>query len=110
MIEYRRFRNTDPPHVLRLWQTAGLGRGAALGLSADQFDDLTFAQPYFDRNGLIVACDNATVVGYVHAGFKADAPSARFAGLKAPSVAVIVAPNIGGKGSAASWSNSRNNI
>ncbi len=69
MIAYRSFRNTDPPHVLRLWQSCNLGRGAALGLTADQLDDLTFAQPYFDGNGLILACDEERVVGFVHAGF-----------------------------------------
>jgi ribosomal protein S18 acetylase RimI-like enzyme len=41
-------------------------------LSADQFDDLVFAQPYFDRNGLILACDDGNPVGFVHAGFGAD--------------------------------------
>lgn len=69
MIEYRSFHNADPPHVLHLWQTCGLGRGAASGLTADQFDDLTFAQPYFDRKGLILATEDCRVIGYVHAGF-----------------------------------------
>ena len=56
-----------------MWQSSGLGRGAATGLSADQFDDVVFAQPYFDPNGLILACEGTNVVGFAHAGFGADA-------------------------------------
>ncbi len=39
----------------------------------DAFDMLVLAEPYFDRNGLIVACDGKEVVGFVHAGFGANA-------------------------------------
>ncbi len=92
MIEYRRFRNTDPPQILRLWQIAGLGRGAASGMTADQFDDLTFAQPYFDPQGLILACEGAQVIGYVHAGFKADASQKELCKSEGSICAVIVAP------------------
>lgn len=92
MIEYRRFRNTDPPHVLRLWQSAGLGRGATSGITSDQFDDLTFAQPYFDRQGLIIAWDGPQAVGYVHAGFKADAAQQLLCHSEGVICAVMVAP------------------
>ncbi|MGC4089153.1 MAG: GNAT family N-acetyltransferase [Polyangiaceae bacterium] len=92
MIEYRSFRNSDPPHILRLWQNSGLGRGAASGLSADQFDDLTFAQPYFDPQGLIVACDADEIVGYVHAGFGATAAEDCLCRNAGVICAVIVAP------------------
>jgi ribosomal protein S18 acetylase RimI-like enzyme len=93
LIEYRRFRNTDPPHVLRLWHSCGLGRGAALGLSADQFDDLVFAQPYFDPKGLILACDGTNVVGYVHAGFGIDPAQARLCHDHGVVCAVMVDPD-----------------
>lgn len=92
LIEYRRFRNTDPPAVLRLWQSAGLGRGAATGLTADQFDDLIFAQPYFDRNGLIIACDDGKAVGFVHAGFRADATQQQLTCAEGAICAVMVLP------------------
>lgn len=92
MIEYRTFRNADPPEILRLWQTSGLGRGAATGITADQFDDLTFAQPYFDPRGLILACEGSKVVGYVHAGFGADASQQCLCPNEGTICAVIVDP------------------
>lgn len=73
MIEYRRFQNSDPPHIRRLWREAGLGRGAATELDADSLETVVFAQPYFDRNGLILAVDGDQIVGFVHAGFRATA-------------------------------------
>lgn len=84
MIQYRPFRNNDPPHLLRLWHASRLGRGAALGFPCEVLDMLIFAEPYFDKHGLIVACDvldegaagspvrNTRLevpVGFVHAGF-----------------------------------------
>jgi len=69
VIEYRQFRNSDPPHLLRLWHECGLGRGAALGISCDEFDELVIAQPYFDPAGVILACRDGVPVGFVHAGF-----------------------------------------
>lgn len=78
--------------MLRLWHTAGLGRGAATGLTADQFDDLTFAQPYFDPNGLILACDGSKVVGYVHAGFGTDATQSQTCREQGVICMVIVQP------------------
>ncbi|WP_166828588.1 GNAT family N-acetyltransferase [Thalassoroseus pseudoceratinae] len=69
MIEYRTFQNGDPPQVAELWENSGLGRGAAGNLRTDAFEYLNFAQPYFDRAGLILACEEENVVGMVHAGF-----------------------------------------
>ena len=73
MIEYRPFRNSDPPQLVRLWHESGLGRGAAHGFNYEAFDRLLFGQHYFDRAGLIVACDGTLIVGFVHAGFRGDA-------------------------------------
>jgi len=73
LIEYRPFHNTDPPQIVDLWNFGKLGPGAALEFPNDALDMLVLAEPYFDRNGLIVACDGAEVVGFVHAGFGANA-------------------------------------
>lgn len=73
MIDYRRFQNTDLPRLVKLWNQAGLGRGAAAGFGCDVFDDVVLAQTYFDRDGLIVATDGAEVVGFAHAGFGPNA-------------------------------------
>ncbi len=70
MIQYRHFRNTDPPHLAKLWRDCSLGRGAAGGLRCDAFETLNFAQPYFEPQGFILAIDeDEAVVGMVHAGF-----------------------------------------
>jgi GNAT superfamily N-acetyltransferase len=74
VIEYRAFRNYDPPQILRLWEQAGFGHGAAQRLSNDMsFDMVNYSQTYFDRNGLILAIDDGTPVGFVHAGFGCSA-------------------------------------
>ena len=69
MIEYRHYRNSDPPQILTLWNQSGLARGGATGIPHDLLDQLLFAQPYFDRRGLILACEDDRLVGMVHAGF-----------------------------------------
>lgn len=98
MTEFRAFHNTDPPHLLRLWHAAGLGRGAAECLGIDAFEVLIFSQPYFDPNGLIVAVEDDEVVGFALAGF---GPNDELSGLDyAHGVicAVIVHPNHRRKG------------
>lgn len=69
VIAYRHFRNGDPPQLLNLWHSCGLGRGAAFGITCDALDLLVFSVQYFDPRGLIVALDESRVVGFVHAGF-----------------------------------------
>ena len=72
MIEYRPFRNSDLPQLVRLWHECGLGRGAASGFRYEAFDRLVIAQHYFDPLGLIVACDAGRQIGFVHAGFRSN--------------------------------------
>lgn len=73
LIEYRTFRNDDPPKILGLWNQAGLSGGAAQGFSCDAFDMLVYAQPYFDPLGMIVAEVDGQPAGFAHAGFGCDA-------------------------------------
>ena len=93
MIEYRRFRNSDPPHIRRLWREGGLGRGAATALDADSLETVVFAQPYFDREGLIVASDGDRPVGFVHAGFSPTPDEQHLAHDEGTIHAIIVAPS-----------------
>lgn len=72
MIEYRPFRNTDPPELTDLWNFGRLGPGAALEFPNEAFDMLVLAEPYFDRRGMILAWDGRELVGFVHAGFGAN--------------------------------------
>lgn len=92
VIEFRRFRNSDPPHVRRLWQTCGLGRGAAQDFDSDAIETVVFAQPYFDPAGLILACAGDDVVGYVHAGFAATDQGSRIGTHDGVIAAVMVRP------------------
>ena len=71
MIEYRSFRNFDPPGIWMLWRDGQMGRGAALPRSIDAFEDQNYGQPYFDPAGLIVALEGHWIVGIAHAGFGA---------------------------------------
>ena len=69
MIEYRHYRNNDSPGLLILWNESGLARGGATDITLSLLDLLLFSQPYFDRQGLILACEDDRLVGMVHAGF-----------------------------------------
>jgi len=93
VIEYRSFRNYDPPQIVRLWNQAGLGSGAALHLTNDvSFDMMNYSQPYFDNNGLIVACDNGRIVGFVHAGFGCESDGNSLDRRQGVICAVVVHP------------------
>jgi ribosomal protein S18 acetylase RimI-like enzyme len=93
VIEYRTFRNSDPARIVALWNGCPLGRGAATGVSVDAFETLNFAQPYFDREGLILACAGAEIVGFVHAGFGTNAEETGLAFDSGVICAVLVHPS-----------------
>src|SRR5579884_2359145 len=89
VVEYRTFRNTDPPGLLRVWNEALTGRGAAPLPSATALEEHVFAKPYFDPAGLVVAVEGKRPVGFAHGGF---GPSADGAALdRAAGVVAMVA-------------------
>lgn len=69
LIEYRPFRNTDPPQLAEVWRSQGAERGLMQPMSVANFERLVLSKPIFDRQGLIVAVDGKKVVGFAHAGF-----------------------------------------
>ena len=69
MISYRSFRNTDPPALAAVWNEAFPGRGAVKLRHSSALENYVFSKPYFDPQGLIVAVEDATPIGLVHAGF-----------------------------------------
>lgn len=69
MIQYRTFRNPDPPRILELWLECPLGRSGARPHSTDVFEVFNYAQLFFDPAGMVLACDGPQVVGLAHAGF-----------------------------------------
>ncbi|MBT4864814.1 MAG: GNAT family N-acetyltransferase [Planctomycetaceae bacterium] len=93
MIEYRPFHNSDPPAIFAVWKDSGLGRGAVQLASTDPLETMVFAQPYFDRDGLIVACDESRVIGFVHAGFGVVADESRLDRERGVICVVMVHPD-----------------
>jgi ribosomal protein S18 acetylase RimI-like enzyme len=68
-IRYRTFRNQDPPQLAEIWRARARERGLMHPMSAELFEQLVLAKPYFDKEGLIVALDGDVAVGFVHAAF-----------------------------------------
>jgi GNAT superfamily N-acetyltransferase len=92
VIEYRCFRNSDPPDVLSLWNDSQLGRAAADGVSSDAFEVFVFSQPYFDRKGFILAHEGERLVGFAHAGFGSTADGSSLSHEVGVICAVVVHP------------------
>ncbi len=69
MMQFRSFRNDDPPALAEIWSNQPPLRALLQPLSAYALDRLVMSKPYFDRHGLIVAVEEGKPVGFVHAGF-----------------------------------------
>lgn len=78
MIGYRPFLNTDPPALADIWNAQPPARGLMQPMTAAALDELVLSKPYFDRYGLLVACDDRRPVGFAHVGF---GPRADYSGL-----------------------------
>jgi ribosomal protein S18 acetylase RimI-like enzyme len=95
MIEYRCFRNEDPPRLADVWRTAELGPCGFQPMTSAWLEACVFSKPYFDREGLIVALHGQRIVGFAHAGF---APSPDLSGLDTTTgttMLVVVVPHEG---------------
>ena len=57
MIEFRCFRNDDPPRLADVWRSADLGPAAMQPMTSALLEVAVFSKPYFDSQGLIVALD-----------------------------------------------------
>lgn len=68
MIEYRKFRNADPPQLVELWNASLAGRGAVTLRGNNSLERHVFAKPFFDPAGLVLAEDNHRVIGFGHFG------------------------------------------
>ncbi len=93
MVEYRSFRNSDPPQIVRLWHECELGRGAAKGFTPDLLEQVNFCQPYFDPHGLILAHEDNQLLGLVHAGFAIDEVEGRVQAETGVVTAIMVRPD-----------------
>jgi GNAT superfamily N-acetyltransferase len=72
LIRYRPFQNWDPPALAEIWRTQAPLRGRVQSVTPQLLEQHVFSKPWFERQGLIVACDGARPVGFVHAGFGAS--------------------------------------
>lgn len=73
MIHFRRFTNFDPPRIAMIWNEGLAGRGAAQLRLVAGLERYYLSKLYFDPAGLILAFDDQTPVGFVHAGFGPNA-------------------------------------
>jgi ribosomal protein S18 acetylase RimI-like enzyme len=73
VIQYRTFRNTDPPGLVEVWNDALTGRGSVRLRNSSPLERFTFSKLFFDPAGLILALADGQCVGFVHAGFGANA-------------------------------------
>jgi ribosomal protein S18 acetylase RimI-like enzyme len=69
VVQYRSFRNSDPPGLAQVWNEAFTGRGAVPLRHSSPLERHAFCKPYFDPAGLIVAVEDDVCVGFAHAGF-----------------------------------------
>lgn len=93
MFTYRSFLNTDPPLIVELWRSRAGQRGLMQPVSADLFEQLIFAKPYFDAAGLILAFDGERAVGFAHAGFGADEDGRRLLRQYGVTCVIVVRPD-----------------
>lgn len=97
-IHYRPFRNSDPPALAEIWRSQPPERGLVQPLSADQFEQLVLAKPYFENTGLIVALDGSQPVGFAHAAFGPTDNEEGLSTLLGVTCLVMVRPNYQGRG------------
>ncbi len=67
MVEYRPFRNTDPPRLATVWNETFTQRGASRLSNNSLLERYVFSKTIFDRQGLIVAEVDGQCAGFVHA-------------------------------------------
>jgi ribosomal protein S18 acetylase RimI-like enzyme len=76
VIQYRKFRNTDPPALVEVWNDALTGRGAVRLRNSSPIERHTLSKLFFEPEGLILAEEDGRCAGFVHAGFRASADGA----------------------------------
>jgi ribosomal protein S18 acetylase RimI-like enzyme len=71
VITYRRFRNTDPPALVEIWNESLHGRGSYPVRNPSLFERWIFSKPYFVHDDITVAVDDETgkLAGFSLSGF-----------------------------------------
>jgi ribosomal protein S18 acetylase RimI-like enzyme len=98
VVDYRGFRNTDPPGLAVIWNEAFTGRGEVRLRHSSPLENYVFSKPYFDSEGLIVAVEDDALVGFAHAGFGPNAAQTALSRTEGVICLVGVRPSHRGKG------------
>jgi GNAT superfamily N-acetyltransferase len=93
MLQYRTFRNTDPPLLAELWRSRADQPGLVQPVSVDLFEQLVFGKLHFDYPGMILAFDDGRLVGFVHAAFGFDDGAGRFRRDQGVTCMMVVRPD-----------------
>ncbi len=93
MIRYRPFENRDPPGLAEIWRTQRPIRGRLQTVTPQTIEEHVLAKPWFDRHGLIVACEGSRLVGFIHAGFSANCEHTGIDCSEGTSCLLMVAPH-----------------
>ena len=75
-----------------------MGRGVAAGLTVDAFEYFVFAQPYFDKHGVVLALDGDRLVGYAHATKAVNDDESGLSESRGSVIALLVHPDFRRKG------------
>jgi ribosomal protein S18 acetylase RimI-like enzyme len=73
VIHFRPFRNSDPPLLAEVWRSQPSQRGLMQPMSPALFEQFVLSKSIFEPQGLILATNEDKVLGFVHAGFGANA-------------------------------------
>jgi ribosomal protein S18 acetylase RimI-like enzyme len=73
VVQFRTFRNDDPPGLAEVWNEAFTGRGSVPLRHSSPLERFAFSKPYFDPAGLTLALEGGKCVGLAHASFGPNA-------------------------------------
>lgn len=72
MLDYRTFRDNDPPRLVAVWNDTFTQRGAPKLANNTLLERYVLSKSIFDPKGLIVAESNGVVVGWAHAAMSGN--------------------------------------
>jgi ribosomal protein S18 acetylase RimI-like enzyme len=67
VVQFRTFRNTDPPRLVEVWNETFTGRGAVILPNSTPLERFVLSKPIFDPAGLFLAEDAGVTLGFAHA-------------------------------------------
>ena len=93
MLQFRAFRNTDPPRLTEIWRSRAGDPALLQPVSVDLFEQLVFGKLHFDYAGLILAFEEGRPVGFGHASFGPDAAGQRVSTETGVICMIVVRPD-----------------